>query len=411
MTRSRVVITGLGVIAPNGIGTERYWEALLAGKNAISEVTAFDSSRYPVRLAGEARDFDGSDYLPSRLLKQTDRATQMALAATDWALADAGVVPEKLPEYDMGVVTSSAAGGYGFGQHELQKLWSQGSEYVSVYQSYAWFYAVNAGQISIRHGLRGFSSVLVGEQAGGLDAIAQARRGIRAGTSRLTVTGGTETTLCPWGWVAHVADSRMSRRTEADHAYVPFDIEAAGHVPGEGGAILIAEDVAAFRARGGHRAHGVLAGHAATFDPPPETGRKSTLDRAIRAALADAGTRPDEVDVVFADAAGSPESDRAEATAITDVFGPSGVPVTAPKTMFGRLYGGGGPLDTATALLSITHDTIPPTTNTRVLAPACASLDLVLGEPRYQDIETAVVIARGYGGFNSVLVVREHPAE
>ncbi|WP_181763847.1 ketosynthase chain-length factor [Streptomyces albidus (ex Kaewkla and Franco 2022)] len=409
MTASPAVVTGLGVIAANGVGAEEYWEASLAGKNAIGEVSAFDSSSYPIRLAGEARDFTGADHLPSRLTKQTDRATQMSLVATEWALADAGVEPETFRDYDMGVVTSSAAGGYGFGQAELQKLWGQGSEFVSVYQSYAWFYAVNTGQVSIRHGMRGSNSVLVGEQAGGLDAVAHARRNIRNDAATLMVTGGTETTLCPWGWVAHVADSRVSRKSQAHEAYLPFDVEASGHVPGEGGAILITENADTWRARGGGNVYGELAGHASTFDPPPESGRGSTLDRAVLNALADAGVTPDEVDVVFADAAGLPELDAAEARALTKIFGPSGVPVTAPKTMFGRLYGGGGPLDLATALLSIRHDTIPPTTNTQVRAADCASLDLVLGEPRRSEVRTALVIARGYGGFNAATVVRDHP--
>ncbi|QPP08943.1 ketosynthase chain-length factor [Streptomyces bathyalis] len=411
MTGSAAVVTGLGVIAANGTGTEAYWEALLAGKNAIAEISAFDAGGYPIRLAGEARDFEGSDHLPSRLLKQTDRATQMSLVATEWALADAGADPESFRDYDMGVATSSAAGGYGYGQAELQKLWGQGSEFVSVYQSYAWFYAVNTGQVSIRHGMRGSNSVLVGEQAGGLDAVANARRSIRNGATTLMVTGGTETTLCPWGWVAHVADARVSRSAEARTAYMPFDAEASGHVPGEGGAMLIAEDAASWRARGGRNVYGVLAGHASTFDPPPDSGRGSTLGRAVRNALADAGIGPEEVDVVFADAAGEPEADSAEARALTEVFGPLGVPVTAPKTMFGRLYGGGGPLDLATALLSIRHRTIPPTTNTRVLAGDCAGLDLVLGEPRQGAVRTALVLARGYGGFNSATVVRDHPTD
>jgi act minimal PKS chain-length factor (CLF/KS beta) len=396
-----VIITGMGVVAPNGVGSDAYWEALLAGKSAIGQINAFDASGYPVRLAGEARDFDGADHLPARMLKQTDRATQMSLVAADWALADAGVDPAEYTDYDMGVVTSSAVGGFGFGQAELQKLWGKGSEYVSVYQSYAWFYAVNTGQISIRHGMRGASGVLVSEQTGGLDAIAHARRNIRNDAAKLVLTGGLETTLCPWGWVAQVPNPRISRQPEAHEAFLPFDAAASGYVPGEGGAILVAER-AGFR--GEHHpehCYGEIAGHAATFD-----ARHSTLARAISTALADADVRPSAVDVVFADASGVPELDAAEAAALTEVFGPRGVPVTAPKTMTGRLYAGGGPLDLATALLSIRHNIIPPTINITTVAPDCAAIDLVVAEPRQRRVDVAVVIARGYGGFNSVLVVR-----
>ena len=208
----------------------------------------------------------------------------------------------------MGVVTSSAVGGFGFGQAELQKLWGRGSEYVSVYQSYAWFYAVNTGQISIRHGMRGASGVLVGEQAGGLDAVAHARRNIRNDAAKVVLTGGLETTLCPWGWVAQLPNDRISRDTEPDSAFVPFDVRATGYVPGEGGAILVAERADFRGERHPDQCYGEIAGHAATFDPRPGM---TTLGRAISTALADADVAPSQVDVVFADASGVPALDAA----------------------------------------------------------------------------------------------------
>ncbi|WP_309057392.1 beta-ketoacyl synthase N-terminal-like domain-containing protein, partial [Streptomyces sp.] len=199
MTAS-VVVTGLGVAAPNGLGTQDYWSATLGGKHGIGRITRFDPSAYPARLAGEVPGFVAEDHLSSRLLPQTDRVTRLALVAADWALKDAGADPGQLPEFDMGVITASAAGGFEFGQGELQNLWSRGSQYVSAYQSFAWFYAVNSGQISIRNGMKGPSGVVVSEGAGGLDAVAQARRQIRKGTA-LIVTGALDASICPWGWV------------------------------------------------------------------------------------------------------------------------------------------------------------------------------------------------------------------
>lgn len=160
-----VVVTGLGIAAPNGLGTQDYWAATRTGKNGIGRVTRFDPSSYPSTLAGEVPGFVAEDVLPSRLLPQTDHMTRMALVAADWALADAGIDPTELPQYDMGVVTASSSGGFEFGQGELEKLWSQGSQYVSAYQSFAWFYAVNSGQISIRNGLKGPSGVIVSDEA------------------------------------------------------------------------------------------------------------------------------------------------------------------------------------------------------------------------------------------------------
>ncbi|MFB7432501.1 ketosynthase chain-length factor [Streptomyces microflavus] len=396
----RAVVTGLGITAPNGLGTGAYWDAVRVGKSGIGRITRFDPSQYPARLAGEVPGFTASEYLPSRLMAQTDHMTRLALVATDWALADAGVVPADLPAYSMGVVTASSSGGFEFGQGELQKLWAEGSQYVSAYQSFAWFYAVNSGQISIRNGMKGPSGVVVSDQAGGLDALAQARRQIRKGTS-LVVSGSVDASICPWGWVAQLAGGRLATGDDPDSAYVPFDAAAAGHVPGEGGAILIMEDEAAARERGA-TVYGHIAGYGSTFDPAPGSGRPPGLRKAIELALNDAGLVAADIDVVFADAAAVPELDRAEAEALNAVFGPRGVPVTAPKTMTGRLYSGAAPLDVATAFLAMREGLVPATVN--VEPDPAHQLDLIIGQPRVLPVRNALVLARGHGGFNSAVV-------
>ncbi|MGW2099577.1 ketosynthase chain-length factor [Streptomyces olivaceoviridis] len=397
-----VAVTGLGVAAPNGLGADDFWAATCAGKSGIGPLTRFDASGYPARLAGEIPGFVAEDHLPARLLPQTDRMTRVALVAAEWALADAGVTPQTLTPYEAGVVTASSSGGFEFGQNELRNLWSKGSQYVSAYQSFAWFYAVNTGQISIRHGMKGPSGVVVSDQAGGLDALAQARRHIRRG-SRLIVSGAIDAALCPWGWTAQLTSGRVSTADRPDRAYLPFDPAADGHVPGEGGAILVLEDAAAARARGA-RPYGLISGYGATFDPPPGSGRPSALERAVRTALDDAGARPADVDVVFADGAAVPALDLAEAHALRAVFGCHGVPVAVPKTMTGRLNSGGAPLDVAAALLAVRDGVIPPTTH--VTPDPAYGLDLVTDVPRAAPVRTALVMARGHGGFNAALVVR-----
>ncbi len=398
---TEVVVTGLGVTAPTGLGVERYWANTLAGVNGLGRITRFDPSRYPARLAGEIRDFAAGELLPGGLLPQTDRMTRLALVGADRAFADAGVVPAELPEYDVGVVTASCSGGFEFGQHELKALWGKGPRHVSAYQSFAWFYAVNSGQISIRNGLRGPGGVVVADQAGGLDAVAHARRQIRKGTS-VVLAGGVDASICPWGWVAQSTGGRLSEQDDPARAYLPFDDRAAGHVPGEGGALLVLENAVHARERGA-RCYGSIAGHASTVDPAPGRDRASTLQKAIELALADAGVMPDEIDVVFADAAALPELDRVEAEAVTKVFGPRGVPVTAPKTGTGRLYSGAAPLDLAAAFLAMRDGVIPPTVNTTLSERF--ELDLVTAAPRRADLTAALVVARGQGGFNSAMVV------
>ncbi|MBT2368636.1 ketosynthase chain-length factor [Streptomyces sp. ISL-10] len=393
------VVTGLGVVSPNGLGTDEFWTATLKGHSGIGEISRFDTTGCVARLAGEVDEFDPAQHLSNRLLPQTDRSTRFALVAADWALADAGADSTELADYDMGVVTSSAFGGFEFTHREFAKLWSRGPKHVSVYESFAWFYAVNTGQISIKHKLRGPSKALVAEQAGGLDALGHARRAIRDG-ARLMVAGGMDSALDPWGWASQLSSGRVS-----PDGYLPFDRSANGHVPGEGGALLVLEEAPSARRRGVTQVYGEIAGYAATFDPPPGSPRPPALRRAIELALADAGMSPGDVDVVFADGAGIPELDRQEAAALRDVFGERAVPVTVPKALTGRLMSGGGPLDVVAALLSLRDGVIPPTATTHDV-PDDYGTDLVLGAPRYTPLSAAMVLARGKWGFNSAVVVR-----
>ncbi|GAA1971263.1 ketosynthase chain-length factor [Amycolatopsis minnesotensis] len=394
------VVTGIGVVAPNGVGVADYWAATLRGESGIARITRFDPAGYSAQLAGQV-DVDAAAALPSRLLPQTDHMTRLALLAADEALADAGA--ELGDGFRAGVVTAASGGGFEFGQRELENLWRRGGAYVSAYQSFAWFYPVNTGQISIRHNLRGPGATVVAEQAGGLDALAKAR-GQLAGGAELMLAGGVDGSLCPWGWLCQISSGRISTASEPGRAYLPFDEDATGFVPGEGGALLALEDAEVARRRGVGDGYGRITGYAATFDPRPGSGREPGLRRAVELALARAGTRPSEVDVVFADASGNPAADRVEAHMLAEAFGPRGVPVAAPKTMTGRLLGGGAALDVAAALLSLRHSVVPPAVH--IGRPKYSDeIDLVVGEPRERPLSTALVVARGHGGFNSALVV------
>lgn len=399
-----VVITGLGVVAPTGHGAREHWESTVAGRSAIGPIRRFDASRYPVRLAGEVADFTADRYVPDRVMPQTDRWTHLGLAAAALGLADAGVEPEKVPPYDMAVVTASSSGGVEFGQREIQSLWSKGPRHVTAYQSIAWFYAATTGQISIRHGMKGACGVLVTEQAGGLDVLAQARRLLCDFDARIVLAGGAEAPLSPYALTCQIASGWLSTCADPKTAYCPFDVRACGFVPGEGGAMFVVERTASARERG-VRPYGEIAGYAATFDPPPGSSRPSALPRAIVGALDDADMEPDDIDVVFADALGVPDMDMAESTALAEIFGPRRVPVTAPKTMTGRLYAGGAALDVATCLLAIRNSLIPPTVAVTTTAPG-HEIDLVRDRPRPARLRAALVVARGFCGFNAALVVR-----
>jgi 3-oxoacyl-(acyl-carrier-protein) synthase len=406
----RTVITGIGVVAPTGIGTEPYWKATLEGQLGIKRIKRFDPSSYATQLAGEVDGFQPTDYIPQQIIVQTDRWTWMALAATQMALKDAAFDPAGHEAYRQSVVTASSSGGNDFGQKEIQSLWGKGPIFVGAYQSIAWFYAATTGQIAIKHGIKGPSGVIVTEGAGGLDAMQHSRRTMRRNVDAV-ISGGTEGPIGPYALVCQMRNGLLSTRQEATAAFRPFDAAASGYVPGEGGAILLLENLDFARKRNAPHIYGEIIGYGATQDAyhpskPAPDGRQ--FARAMRLALQEANVKPNEVDVIFADAMGAPEWDRLEAGAIKEVFGAQAgkIPVTAPKSMVGRLYAGGASLDVAAALLAIRDGVIPPTVNLEKPAPGC-ELNFVTGKPQKKDINTVLINARGFGGFNSAIVIRK----
>lgn len=406
MTR-RTVITGIGVVAPTGIGAVGHWESTLERQCRIGPITTFDPAGLPVRLAGEVRAFDETEFVENRIRVQTDRWTWMALAATQLALADALLDPTMHDPFELSVVTASASGGNVFGQREIHALWRDGPRAVSAYQSIGWFYAASSGQISIRDQLKGACGVLVADSAGAIDAVAQARRLIRRGTGAVVV-GGTEAALSPYALACQTSQATLSSGNDPATAYRPFSPDARGYVPGEGGAMLIVEDLDWAQRRGATRVYAEIGGTASTHDahhptdPPPDHRQ---LARAIREALGRARVPPEAIDVIFADAAGDVLLDRHEADAIREVFGSRQVPVAVPKTMTGRLYSGGAALDLAWAALALNHGVIPPSVNIYAAAGE-HGLDLVTQARESAGLGTALVIARGTGGFNSAAVLQ-----
>ncbi|MFI5619794.1 beta-ketoacyl synthase N-terminal-like domain-containing protein [Streptomyces sp. NPDC051567] len=406
----RTVITGLGVVAPNGIGADAFWKATQSGLSVLDRITRPGCEHLPLRVAGEVRGFDPGALVEDRFLVQTDRFTHHALAAADLALEDArlGRADYEGEPFSVGVVTAAGSGGGEFGQRELQRLWGKGPRYVGPYQSIAWFYAASTGQVSIRKGLKGPCGVVASDEAGGLDALAHAVRAIRRGSSRAMLAGATEAPLAPYSVVCQLGYEGLSTEEDPGRAYRPFTDKAVGYVPAEGGAMFVVEDETAARRRGA-TVRAVLAGHAATFTG---TQRRDSagegLAHAIRGALREAHCAPEEIDVVFADALGTLRADTAEAAALADALGAHGrvVAVTAPKTGTGRAYCAAPALDTAAAVLALEHGIVPPTPN---VFDVCHDLDVVTGNARPAPLRTALVLSRGRMGSNSALVLRKGP--
>ncbi|MEX0171072.1 ketosynthase chain-length factor [Streptomyces sp. LMG1-1-1.1] len=401
----RAVVTGIGVIAPNGQRGDAYWKSVREGLGVLDRITREGCEDLPLKVAGEVRGFDASALIEERFLVQTDRFSHYAMAAAQLALDDAGLARDDPEEpFSIGVVTAAGSGGGEFGQRELQKLWGQGSKFVGPYQSIAWFYAASTGQISIRSGFKGPCGVVASDEAGGLDGIAHAARAVRRGTGAVIV-GAAEAPLAPYSMVCQLGYPELSTVEDPDRAYRPFTAGACGFVPAEGGAMLVVENESRARDRGA-AVRAVVAGHGATFTGASRWKEsREGLARAIRVALDEAECAPEEIDVVFADALGVPEADRAEAMAIADALGAHAtrVPVTAPKTGIGRAYCGAPVLDTAAAVFAMEHGLVPPTPN---VFDTCHDLDLVVSRARPAELRTALVLSRGLMGSNAALVVR-----
>jgi minimal PKS chain-length factor (CLF/KS beta) len=407
MTR-RAVITGIGVVAPSGMNPDEHWATVTSQTSRLRRITQFDPSGYPTTVAGEVPDFDADSHVPGRLKVQTDRWTWMSFVAAEQALADAKLDLSEEDPYTTSVIMASSSGGNQFGQSELQRLWSQPERKVGAYQSIAWFYAATVGQLSIRHQAKGPSNVLVSESAGGLDSLAHSARIINRGVS-VVLAGGLEAPLSPYALACQLRNGRLSSSTDPERAYRPFDADATGYVPGEGGAVLVIEELEHALARGA-TIYGEIVGYASTHDGEHSVrgkgGSSTQYARAMKLALARAAVTPDEVDLLIPDALGVPEYDRSEADAVREVFGERGVPVTSHKSLTGRLYQGGAALDAVTALLAMREQTLPASTGVEQTAEGC-DLDFV-PETRTATVDTAVIGARGFDGYNSSVVLRRY---
>ncbi|MGK5442174.1 beta-ketoacyl synthase N-terminal-like domain-containing protein [Micromonospora sp. URMC 105] len=406
---ARAVVTGIGVVAPSGIGAVAHWRTVRAGTRRTGPITLFDPASYPTRVAGEVAGFDAAAYAENRQLVQTDRWTHLGFAATRLALADAGLPERAADPYGWAVTLASSSGGNLFGQRELQRLWGGPTRTVGAYQSIAWFYAASVGQLSIHHQFKGPCGVLVAETAGGLDSLAHAVRTVRRGTP-VVIAGATECPLSPYALACQLRSGLLSDVSDPEAAYRPFDRRAGGYVPAEGGAVFVVEELGHALARGA-RIYGEISGWAATHDAahtgPDAAGDPGQYARAMRLALDRAGFAADEVDVVLPDALGVPRYDRSEAMALRAVFGDRPPPVSTQKPLTGRAHQGGAALDVATALLALWHDELPASAGPGEPAPGC-ELDF-LRTPRQPRHRVALVGARGFDGFNSALVLRGAP--
>jgi 3-oxoacyl-(acyl-carrier-protein) synthase len=409
MTRRRVVITGLGVVAANGIGTEAFWEATSQGVSGIQPISRFSTADMLMSVAGEVNNFVVGDYIERKLANRTDRSTHYALAAVQQAVQDAELVLEDENRQRVGAVIASTLGGMEYVLRQFQALYTRGLRAMSAYTAIAWLQVANVGQTSIRYGISGYCKTPTHDAVGGLDALGLAYRAIRRGAADVIIAGGCEDLLEPSVLLtfAHTDDCVLGNDP---NAYRPFDRHAAGLILGEGAGICILEDYEHARQRGAPL-YGEVVGFGQTNDAhglrsPSSDGRHYA--RAIGLAMQEGNVDQRDIAYFSLDGRAVPASDWGEAEALHLVFGSDleELPVSVPRTMLGHSYGAAGAIDAITALLALRHGLIPPTINCEELNPDYG-LNLVQQEARSLVGSTVLIGGRGVGGANVVLAMKE----
>ncbi|HEV2359050.1 MAG TPA: beta-ketoacyl-ACP synthase II [bacterium] len=410
MTQIRVAVTGLGVISPIGTGADEFWNAMMEGRSGVRRITAFDPAPFESQIAGEVPDFDATAYLDRKDVRRNDRCAHFAVAASRMALDDARLQVTPALRDDLGVVIGTGSGGAITWEAQHQLLLERGSGRVSPFFVPMMMHNGAAAVVSMLIGARGPNFSIASACATGGHAIGEAMRKIQRGDATAMLCGGTEAALTPLSLAGFCAEKALSTRNDApEKAVRPFDLHRDGFVMGEGAGVVVLEAWEHAERRGA-RIYAELAGYGASADafhitqPDPE-GEGAAL--AMRRALRDAGLAPHEIGYINAHGTSTPLNDKFETIAIKRVFGDAAprVPVSSTKSMTGHLLGAAGGVELIAAVLAVARGWLPPTINYETPDPDC-DLDYIPNVARAARITTAMSNGFGFGGHNSILIVR-----
>jgi 3-oxoacyl-[acyl-carrier-protein] synthase II len=404
----RVVVTGVGLVSPVGIGTEATWQAICAGQSGIGPITLFDAARYACRIAGEVKGFDPLHWIEKKEVKKAGRFIQFAIAATDMALHQSGFIVTRENSLRTGVFIGSGIGGFEVIEREHRILLEKGPDRVSPFFIPASIVNLAAGQVSIRLGARGPNSAVATACTTGAHAVGDAYRVVQRGEADVMVCGGAEACITPLGIAGFAAMRALSTRNhDPVRASRPWDKGRDGFVAGEGAGILVLEARDHALARGAN-VLAELVGYAMGADAhhltsPPEDG--DGVFRVMQGALCDAGLQPADIQYVNAHATSTAQGDRAEARAIARLFceGIRTLAVSSTKSMTGHLLGGSGALEAGLTVMALRDGVAPPTIN--LDSPDEDNpLDLVPHTARRLPIRHAMSNSFGFGGTNACLI-------
>jgi len=410
----RVVVTGVGIVSPLGIGTDETWKACVAGTPGVSPITKFDCEGFAVRIAGEVKGFDPLNYVSKKDVKKMDYHIQYALAAGGFALRSAGLDGEDraYPSERIGVLVGSGIGGLNMMELHHRTLLDKGPGKVSPFFIPGLIVNEAAGWVSIKFGLKGPNSATCTACTTGAHAIGDAYRIVQRGDADAMVAGGTEGVVCALAIDGFAAMRALSTRNDDPAgASRPFDADRDGFILGEGAGVLVLESEEAARKRGADIVAEVvgygMSGDAYHISSPPPNGDGAA--RVMQATLDDAAVNPDQVDYVNAHGTSTPAGDRIETAAIKSVFGDHAraLAVSSTKSMMGHLLGAAGGVEAAICSLALRDGVVPPTINYQTPDPEC-DLDYVPNTARDASLEYTLSNSFGFGGTNAALLFKRY---
>jgi len=412
MDAKRVVITGIAVIAPNGIGIDDFWNSLTQGTSGVRKITHFDASSYPSQIAGEVRDFDPLDYMSPKSARRMDRFAQFATACTKMALDDGNVEVSDKNSDRIGIALGSALGGIPAAEHQHSIFIEKGLNRVDPLLATKIFPGGALAQISVEFGIRGHSNTISSACAAGSDSVGYAFYAIKNDFADTMITGGAEAPIVPLTFGAFCLIRALSERNgDPVRASRPFDKERDGFVMGEGAGILILENLENAIKRGA-RIYAEVLGYGTTNDAyhmaqPLPTGQQAK--QAIKLTLQRANIDPSEIDYINAHGSSTPLNDKTETKVIKDIFGEYAyrIPISSNKSMIGHALGAAGSIELVASVLTIKHQFIPPTINYEIPDPEC-DLDYVPNKGRKTSVTTILKNSFGFGGKNSNIIIRKY---
>ena len=410
--KKRVVITGLGLVTPVGIGVKQTWESLCQGKSGVAEITHFDASAFATKIAAEVKDFRPEDFMPKKDAKRVEPFIAFALAACRMAMEDSGLVIDSSNESRVGAITGCGLGGLSFMEETVQKVYNQGPRRVSPFFIPMMIGNMVPGMISIHFGAKGPNSSLATACAAGAHAVGNSVQLIRDGTVDAMITGGSEAVISPTCVAGFGSMKALSTRNdEPQKASRPFDRDRDGFVVGEGSGILILESLEHALKRGAS-IYAEITGFGMSGDgyhmtsPPPDG---SGAVRCMEAALADAGLGYEQIDYINAHGTSTELNDLYETRAIKTVFKKHAykLAVSSTKSMTGHLLGGAGGIETVFTALTVHENILPPTINYENQAEEC-DLDYVPNSVRKAEVNHAMTNSFGFGGTNGTLILSKY---